>query len=88
MCPTMRWSGRTASPSTCHGRSSDSQALGSAKAPWPRSASTVRLSWVVVATYAQTTPPGTKACATVSTTSHGRQHVEHDAVDVGLRGGR
>ena len=48
--PTIRCSGRTASPSTCQPRVRLSQAAGSSKPPCPRSASTVRESWVVVAT--------------------------------------
>ena len=42
--------GRTASPSTCQPRVSDSQAAGSSKLPCSLTASTVRDSWVTVET--------------------------------------
>ena len=71
MCPIIRWSGRTARPSTCQVRSIVSDDSGSVKPPCSRSVSTIRDSWVVVATYAQTTPPGTRAAATASMHSHG-----------------
>ena len=45
-----RWSGRTARPSTCQVRTIDSQDAGSVKLPWARKVSTVRDSWVAVAT--------------------------------------
>ena len=48
--PTMSCRGRTASPSTCQARTSDSVASGSVKPPCTRSVSTVCASWVVVAT--------------------------------------
>ncbi len=47
------------------------QARGSVNSPCARNVSTNRLSWVVVATYAQNTPPGTRAAATASTHSQG-----------------
>lgn len=48
--PIMRWSGRTARPSMCQLRIIVSQAVGSLKQPISRMDSTVRASWVVVAT--------------------------------------
>ena len=48
--PTIRWSGRTASPSTCQSRTRVSHACGSVKLPCSRNVSTVLDSCVVVAT--------------------------------------
>ena len=56
--PIILWPGRIARPSTCQSRTSVSQGCGSVNPPCARSVSTVRPSWVVVATYAQTMPPG------------------------------
>ena len=50
MWPIIRWSGLTARPSTCQVRTIDSQEAGSVKLPWARKVSTVRDSWVAVAT--------------------------------------
>src|SRR5690606_23157876 len=61
--PTTRWSGRTASRSRCHPRTRVSHARGSVNRPVSLASSTKRESWVVVATYATSTPPGTSASA-------------------------
>ena len=58
MWPIMECPGRTASPSTCQSRTSDSHDCGSVKPPCTRTDSTKRESWVVVATYAHKIPPG------------------------------
>src|SRR3954468_21101395 len=50
VCAIIRWSGRTARPSACQSRTSDSQARGSVKPPRSRSASTSSESCGVVAT--------------------------------------
>ena len=71
MCPIIACAGRTARPSTCQSRTSDSQACGSVKPPCSRTVSTNRDSCVVVATYAQTMPPGRSASAAASRHSHG-----------------
>ena len=71
MWPIILWSGRTARPSTCQSRTRDSQACGSVKPPCARTVSTKRESWVVVATYAQTMPPGTSASAAAPRHSQG-----------------
>src|SRR5262249_21366352 len=71
VCAIIRWSGRTARPSACQSRTSDSQARGSVKPPRSRSASTSSDSCGVVATYPMKTPPGTSARSTRSSTSHG-----------------
>ena len=71
VCPIMRCSGRTASPSRCQPLTMLSQALGSAKWPLDRSPSRNLESWVTVATYPSTNPPGISALATVSMHSQG-----------------
>ena len=50
VCPIIRWSGRTASPSRCHVLIRFSQACGSVKSPVSFSSSARRDSWVAVAT--------------------------------------
>src|SRR5205807_9598128 len=50
VCPTIRCSGRTPSPSTCHPRTTDSQDVGSVNPAWARTDSTILDSCVVVAT--------------------------------------
>src|SRR5665647_2321980 len=71
VCPTIRCSGRTARPSRCHPRTRDSQACGSVNRPSSRTSSARRDSWVVLATYATSTPPGARASATACRFSHG-----------------
>ena len=71
MWPIIACPGRTARPSTCQSRTSDSQACGSVNPPCTRMLSTVRESCVVVATYAHRMPPGSSAAPAASRQSHG-----------------
>ncbi len=50
VCAIIRWSGRTARPSTCQPRTMVSFASGSVNSPVARMYSATRLSWVAVAT--------------------------------------
>ena len=61
MWPIILWPGRTARPSTCQSRTSVSHGCGSVNPPWARSVSTIRPSWVVVATYAHDDAAGARA---------------------------
>lgn len=67
----IRWSGRTASPSTCQPRTIASMDSGSANLPEARRASTKRESCGTVATYAMTIPPGVSASLTASSVFQG-----------------
>ena len=80
MWPIIEWPGRTARPSTCQSRTSDSQAWGSVNPPCSRTVSTKRDSCVVVATYAHTMPPGTQRAGRRVEAVPGREHVEDDPV--------
>ena len=88
MWPIIEWPGRTARPSTCQSRTSDSQACGSVKPPCTRTVSTKRDSWVVVATYAQTMPPGTQRARGRVEALPGGEHVEDDPVGALARRGQ
>ena len=81
MWPIILCPGRTARPSTCQSRTSDSQGCGSVKPPCARSVSTNRPSWVVVATYAQTMPPGRERLGDGVDALPRREHVEDHPVD-------
>ena len=80
--PIILWPGRIERPSTCQSRTSDSQGCGSVNPPCARSVSTVLPSWVVVATYAQTSPPGVQRLGDPVDALPGREHVQDDPVDV------
>jgi len=71
VCPFIVWFGRTESPSRCQVLSKLSSARGSDQMSRSRSVSTILESWVVVATYTTSDPPGRSARSTVSRHSHG-----------------
>ena len=86
VCPTIRWSGRTASPSRCQPRTSDSQALRLGEAcrarASPRRCGTAGWRW---RRSRRATPPGTSARGHRVQAVPGREHVEHDPVDARSR---